>query len=58
MKYLSLFSEKKKKNISKCCLLKFLPSKLSIKDLEYNAEMLNELQTTTSAKIYDDSRLH
>ena len=31
MKYQSLFSGKNKKNISKCCLVKFLPSMLSIK---------------------------
>ena len=30
MKYQTLFSGKNKKNISKCCLLKFLPSMLSI----------------------------
>ena len=31
----SLFSEKNKKNISKCCLLKFLPRVLSVKTLIY-----------------------
>ena len=32
MKYQSLFLAKNKKNISKCCLLAFLPSMLSIKN--------------------------
>ena len=59
MEFQSLFSGKKKKSISNCCLLKFLPSLLSFKMeanfilLQFSLKGQRKLQYTSVVPMID-----
>ena len=48
MKYQSLFSGKNKINIKKCCLLKFLPSTLSIQGMDTSNGYSSDIEIIAS----------